>query len=275
MVALGAEFLAQQLAVARRLLPVDGAMIEAGHIVAQRIELRAVALLLLDLDADQGVGREEAGPPPSAPPAHSAPPAAAAVPLRAADAAPGPAVRASAATAARRWRCRAAAASAGIRADRLLPGPSMATRWPGSGAAARSDIAAPFQPHRPAAERLARSTRQRDRCRRHRAASADRTAAGSARRASPSAHRSPAPARPAPHRTSAPAARDRRSSTITSTASGNAGGEQQDGAERRPDHRGAGTWSRIWPTTLSASRPSISRPAPARGGGAAPAAPAS
>ena len=42
-VALGAELLAQELAVARRRLPVDRAVIEPGHVLAQRLELGAVA----------------------------------------------------------------------------------------------------------------------------------------------------------------------------------------------------------------------------------------
>src|SRR5262249_56567232 len=42
-VALGAKFLAQELPVARRRFPIDRAVVEAGDILAQRLELRAVA----------------------------------------------------------------------------------------------------------------------------------------------------------------------------------------------------------------------------------------
>ena len=45
MIALGAELLAQQLAMARRMLPVDEAVVEAGRVFAQRLELGALALL--------------------------------------------------------------------------------------------------------------------------------------------------------------------------------------------------------------------------------------
>ena len=51
MVALGAEFLAQQLAMARRMLPVDEAAVETRRIFAQRLELGAFAFLHLGLDA--------------------------------------------------------------------------------------------------------------------------------------------------------------------------------------------------------------------------------
>src|SRR5262249_2807226 len=60
MVALCAEFLADERAMARRVLPVDRPMIETGHIGAQGIELRTTTLLVLNLDAEQSVGREEA-----------------------------------------------------------------------------------------------------------------------------------------------------------------------------------------------------------------------
>ncbi len=58
-IALGAEFLAQELAVARRMLPVDEAAVEPGRIFAQRLELGALALLLLGLDAVDRLLREE------------------------------------------------------------------------------------------------------------------------------------------------------------------------------------------------------------------------
>ena len=59
MVALGVEFLDQQLPVARRALPVDMARIGAGHIFAQGLELRALAALSLRLDAIDRVMGEE------------------------------------------------------------------------------------------------------------------------------------------------------------------------------------------------------------------------
>ena len=59
MIALGAELLAHQPVVARRMLPVDGAPVEAGHVVAQGIELRAGAELALRLHPQQGIDRGE------------------------------------------------------------------------------------------------------------------------------------------------------------------------------------------------------------------------
>ena len=59
MIALGAKFLAQQLAVARRMLPVDEAAVEAGRVFAQRLELGAFALLNLGLDAVDRLLNEE------------------------------------------------------------------------------------------------------------------------------------------------------------------------------------------------------------------------
>ena len=62
-VALGAELLAQELAVAGRVLPVDEAAVEPGRVLAQRLELGAVARLLLDLDAvDRVLARRTAAP---------------------------------------------------------------------------------------------------------------------------------------------------------------------------------------------------------------------
>ncbi len=58
-VALGAEFLAHELAVARRMLPVDEAAVEAGHVFAQRLELGPLPALLLRLDAVDRLLREE------------------------------------------------------------------------------------------------------------------------------------------------------------------------------------------------------------------------
>src|ERR1051326_9562342 len=51
MIALGAKFLADQLAMARRMLPVDEAAVEPRRIFAQRLELGALAFLQLRLDA--------------------------------------------------------------------------------------------------------------------------------------------------------------------------------------------------------------------------------
>src|SRR5262245_22538837 len=59
MVALGAELLAQELAVARRMLPVDEAAVEPGRIFAQRIVFGALPLLLLHLDAEEGLAGKE------------------------------------------------------------------------------------------------------------------------------------------------------------------------------------------------------------------------
>ncbi len=53
MVALGLEFLAEQLAVPRRVLPVDEAGIHAGRVLAQRVELGALAALALHLDPEE------------------------------------------------------------------------------------------------------------------------------------------------------------------------------------------------------------------------------
>ena len=50
MIAFGPELLAQQLAVPGRMLPVDKSAVETDHIFAQRIELRAFALLQLGFD---------------------------------------------------------------------------------------------------------------------------------------------------------------------------------------------------------------------------------
>ena len=58
-IALGAKLLAQQLAMARRMLPVDEAAVEAGCIFAQRFELGPFAALLLRLDAVDRLLREE------------------------------------------------------------------------------------------------------------------------------------------------------------------------------------------------------------------------
>ena len=58
-IALGAELLAQELAMAGRMLPVDEAAVEAGRIFAQRLELGALARLLLRLDAVDRLLREE------------------------------------------------------------------------------------------------------------------------------------------------------------------------------------------------------------------------
>jgi hypothetical protein len=49
-IALGAKLLAQELVVARRVLPVDEAAVETRHIFAQGLELGALALLMLGLD---------------------------------------------------------------------------------------------------------------------------------------------------------------------------------------------------------------------------------
>ena len=51
MVALGAELLAQELAMAGRCLPVDGPGVESRGVLAQRLELGAVAEVVLDLQA--------------------------------------------------------------------------------------------------------------------------------------------------------------------------------------------------------------------------------
>ena len=50
MIALGAKLPAHQLAVPRRMLPVDKAGVHAGRIFAQRLELGALALLHLGFD---------------------------------------------------------------------------------------------------------------------------------------------------------------------------------------------------------------------------------
>src|ERR1700719_4787322 len=59
MIALGIELLAQQLAMARRPLPVDAPRVEPGRIFAQRLELGAVAPLALHLRPEDGVAGEE------------------------------------------------------------------------------------------------------------------------------------------------------------------------------------------------------------------------
>src|SRR5262249_49339988 len=59
MVAFDAKLLAQQFAMARGVLPIDEAAVEAGHVVAQRIEFAAFALLLLYLVSEQRLAREE------------------------------------------------------------------------------------------------------------------------------------------------------------------------------------------------------------------------
>ena len=63
-VAFDPELLRQELAMAGRLLPVDEAGIEPGDVLAQRIELGALALLVLRLGAIDGALAErlEAGP---------------------------------------------------------------------------------------------------------------------------------------------------------------------------------------------------------------------
>ena len=60
MVAFGPEFLGQQGGVAGRLFPVDGATVHARLIVAQGLELRALAHFDLGLGAEQGVASEQA-----------------------------------------------------------------------------------------------------------------------------------------------------------------------------------------------------------------------
>ena len=120
MVALGAELLAHEPAVPRRLLPVDRARVEARQVLAQRVELRAVAEVALRLHAQHGIDRGEmqrgaarragstAGCGPSRPsPCDSA-------------AATRPRGRASAATAPRSRPCRAAAGAAGSGSCRVV-----------------------------------------------------------------------------------------------------------------------------------------------------------
>src|SRR5262249_23106951 len=59
MVAFDAKFLAHQLAMARGVLPIDETAVESGHVVAQRLEFAAFALLLLHLVPEQRLAREE------------------------------------------------------------------------------------------------------------------------------------------------------------------------------------------------------------------------
>ena len=59
MIALDAELLAQEFAVARRMLPIDEAAVESGRIFAQRLELGALPFLMLRFDAVDRLLRKE------------------------------------------------------------------------------------------------------------------------------------------------------------------------------------------------------------------------
>ena len=264
-VALGAELLAQQLAVARRRLPVDRAVVEPGHVLAQRLELGAVAEVALDLEAGHEVAIGEHA---QRDRAHRAEVRARPRPACRSAIARAPldqAERAGPARVHRAQRVLAAAArpAIGELGDAPAAGPAArSTRGRGGCGARSSSSSATSSSARLAARRAAISSStavprladehllgqptptSRSRARgsaeqRVDAGEQDRRARGTRARPSTAA---------AEIATAAERQRDP--------------GEEHEQAAQRGSHgyRGAGTCSRIWRTTASVVRPSISAP---------------